>query len=153
MPYTGSQAQSGALTVLAINTGTVQTPVYTTVGEITDLNQTGKANKTDDTTNLNSTAEEFIPTLLSPGGFNVTLNRVPGDAGQTAVLASFNGKTVVLYKITLQKSATQTTTGDSYAFSALVEEWNDLGSVKADKKIATQGKLKVSGPITFTAGT
>jgi hypothetical protein len=34
----------------------------------------------------------------------------------------------------------------------MVEEFNDLGTVKADKKISTQAKLKVSGPIVLTVG-
>jgi hypothetical protein len=138
---------SGNQTTLSIGT----TPVL--VGEIVDLVQSGKQNKTDDSTNLQSTAEEFLPTLLAPGKWAITLNRVAGDAGQAAVLASFNGMTIVSYTIQLPKGPSQTTTGDKFVFNALVEEWNDLSSVKADKKITTQGALKVSGPITFTAGT
>lgn len=152
MPYTGSQAQSGDGTLLEINTGTTSTPVWTAVGEITDLQQSGKQNKTDDTTNLQSTAEEFIPTLLSPGKWALTLNRVAGDAGQVAVKASFDGKTLKQYRITLPQLATQATNGDRYTFTSLVEEFNDLSSVKADKKVTTQGALKVSGSIAFAAG-
>jgi hypothetical protein len=152
MPYTGSQAQSGDGTLLEINTGTASTPTWTAVGEITDLQQSGKSNKTDDTTNLQSTAEEFIPTLLAPGKWALTLNRVAGDAGQVAVKASFDAKTLKQYRITLPMLPAQVTNGDRYAFTALVEEFNDLSSVKADKKVTTQAALKVSGSIPFTAG-
>ena len=154
MPYTGSKAQSGAQTIININTGTVSTPVWTLIGEVTDIGQSGKQNKTDDVTNLESTAEEFIPTLLSPGNFKIPVNRVQGDAGQIAVLASFNAlpPTVVLYQIILPKTPSQSVSGDKYQFSAMVEEFNDLSTIKADKKITSSIGLKVSGPITFTAG-
>lgn len=161
MSYNGTKAQSGAGTSLFINTGTASSPTWTLVGEVTDLGQSGKSNKSDDATNLESAAEEFIPTLLSPGSFKITMNRVqstsgdaPGDAGQVAMLASFNATppTVLLYKITLPKSASQTTMGDTYQFSAMVEEFEDIGTIKADKKISTTASLKVSGPITLTAG-
>jgi hypothetical protein len=154
MAYTSTQAQSGNGSILAINTGTVSSAIWTTVGEISDIAQSGKTNKSDDATNLQSSAEEFIPTILTPGSWGLTLNRVSGDAGQAAVLASFNAlpPTIKQYKITLPKAAGQSTTGDAFAFSAMVEEFNDLGTVKADKKISTQAKLKVSGPIVLTVG-
>ena len=149
MSYTGSKAQSGALTTISIGT----TPVV--IGEVTDIGQSGKQNKTDDVTNLESLAEEFIPTLLAPGMFKITMNRVVGDPGQVALLASFNAQppTIVPYVITLPKTATQTVSGDKYAFIAMVDEMEDISSVKADKKITSTASIKVSGPITFTAGT
>jgi|ERR1700722_17802049 len=152
MSYTGSKAQTGDLTTLSINTGTVTTPVYTLVGEITDLQQSGKMNATDDVTNLQSTAEEFIATLLKPGKYDLTLNRISGDAGQVAVLASFNAQTTLLYQIQLLKNSTQTTTGDKFVFTSLVEEFDDISSMKADKAIKSKVGLKVSGPITLTVG-
>lgn len=154
MPYTNSAAQSGAQTKLNINTGTASTPVWTLVGEVVDIAQSGKVNKTDDVTNLESTAEEFIPTLLSPGNFKCILNRVQGDTGQAAVLASFNAlpPTKVMYQIVLPKTPIQVSTGDTFQFTAMVEEFNDLSTIKPDKKIATSMGLKVSGPITLTPG-
>ncbi|MGA2270325.1 MAG: phage tail tube protein [Bryobacteraceae bacterium] len=154
MAYTSTQAQSGNGIILAINTGTLSSAIWTTIGEITDLAQSGKTNKSDDATNLQSSAEEFIPTILTPGSWGVTLNRISGDAGQAAVLASFNAlpPTIKQYRITLPKAAGQSTSGDAFAFSAMTEEFNDLGTVKADKKISTLAKLKVSGPVVLTVG-
>lgn len=147
MSYTGSKAQSGSQTILAIGS----TP--TTIGEVTNLSQSGKQNATDDTTNLQSLGEEFIATLLKPGKWDVTLNRVSGDAGQLLLVAAFNAATVGPFTITLPKTPTQTTSGDKYAFTALVEELDDVSDVKPDKKVTTKASLKVSGAITFTAGT
>ena len=46
----------------------------------------------------------------------------------------------------------RTTDGDTLVFLAMVEEFNNLGNIKADKKIMTQFSFKVSGPIVETLG-
>jgi hypothetical protein len=150
MPYTGTQAQSGLGTVLAINTGTSGSPTWTTIGEVVDLTQSSYQNESDDATNLQSSAREFIATILNPGTWEMTINRVSSDAGQTALLSNFNSRANVMFKITLPKTATQVTSGDSYAFTAMVEKYGE--SIKADKKISISASLKVSNAITLTVG-
>jgi hypothetical protein len=158
MSYTGSQAQSGNQAVVSINTGTASTPVWTVVGEINDFNQSGTMNKTDDTTNLQSTAEEFLPTILTPGKFSGTMNRISGDAGQVAVKTAFTSAPPTLnqWKVQLAKNANkvppQTTAGDSIVFTGMVEEFTNFGTVKPDKKVNTSFSVKVSGPIVETLG-
>lgn len=155
MPYTGTKAQAGNGTAVSINTGTNSTPIWTLIGEIDDFTQSGTQNKSEDATNLESLAEEFIPTILSPGKFAGAMNRVSGDAGQLAVRASFNAvpPTLVQYQVQLLKNGSQTSSGDKYVFTAMVEEFNDLGKVSPSGIIKTQFGFKISGPITFTAGT
>jgi hypothetical protein len=152
MSYTGSKAQTGLGSILAINTASSGTPVYTTIGEITKLNQSGKKNNTDDVTNLESTDEEFITTIPSPGTYAFTVNRVSSDAGQAALLTAFNSGAKTLFKITMPLAPGQTTTGDTQAFTAIVEDYNDSGSIEPKKTVTVEGSLKVSGAITFTAG-
>jgi hypothetical protein len=152
MSYTGSLAQSGSLSSLGINTGSVSTPAYTIVGEILNLTQSGKVNKTVSTTNLESLAEEFLAVLKSPGSFDFSMNRVPGDAGQAALTTSFNAKTRLLYVITLPKTPSQSVVGDTYGFQALVEEQDDISDLSPEKQIMAKVKLKVTGDITFTVG-
>jgi hypothetical protein len=152
MSYTKTKKQSGNQTQLNINTGTPSSPIWTPIYEIVDIGQSGKMLKTDDATNLNSATEEFIGTISNPGGFSLSINRVSSDPGQIALLASFNAATTVMYQAQLPKAPGQTTTGDLFAFSAIVEEFNDLGTVKSDKGIMTPAKLKASGPITLTVG-
>jgi hypothetical protein len=152
MPYTTSKAQKGLGSSLSINTGTISTPVWTVIGEITDLTQSGKSAKNVDTTNLQSAAEEFLPTILAASTIKIPMNRVSGDAGQAAVLSAFNALELVQFKVILPLTTAQTETGDSWVFLALVEEFNDIGNVKPDGKIATDASLKVSGGYTFTAG-
>ena len=158
MSYTSSRAQSGNQAVVSINTGTVSTPTWVVVGEINDFNQSGTQNKTDDTTNLQSTAEEFLPTILTPGKFAGTMNRVSGDAGQVAAKTAFTSAPPTLnqWKVVLAKNPNsvppQTVTGDQLVFLAMVEEFANFGTVKPDKKVQTTFSLKVSGPIVETLG-
>jgi hypothetical protein len=154
MAYGGTQAQSGNQVQVSINTGTVSSPIWTLIGECSDFNQQGSQNKSDDATNLQSTAEEFIPTLLTPGKFSGTMNRVDSDAGQKAVKASFHAvpPTLEQYQVQIPKTPTQTTIGDIFSFTAMVEEFNELGTLKPDKIIKTMFSFKVTGPITLALG-
>ena len=163
MAYAGSKAISGNQTVISINgtaaggvftPGTASTPVWTPIGEIGNFVQSGTQNKTDDTTNLQSSAEEFIPTILTPGKVTGAFNRVSGDAGQSAVKACFYSVPPVMaqYKAQLPKSVGYTSTGDSVVFTALVEELGDLGDIKPDKKISSPFAFKISGALVWTTG-
>jgi hypothetical protein len=140
MSYTGSVAQTGSQTLFQIKVSST----FTTIGEVLSIAQSGKTNKTADVTNLQSTAEEFIPTLLSSGKYELTMNRVPADAGQAALLASFNAKTIVAYNVLMPDAGT-------YTFNALVEEFEDIDSVSPTKQLMSKAGIKVSGPITYTA--
>jgi len=149
MSYTASLATTGNLALFAIKTGS---STFTNIFEITEASQSGKTNKTADVTNLNSTGEEFIATLLSPGTIDLTMNRVSTDPGQIAVKASFDAKTVVQYQVTLPELASQTVAGDVITFHALVEEFEDISSVSSTKQLVTKVKLKITGPVVMTAG-
>jgi hypothetical protein len=178
MAYTGTKAQSGnQLAVYIFGTGSLASGAWTfttgsgspaapasssvsagwsLIGEINDFTASGKQMKTDDATNLQSGAEEFIATILTPGKFAGTFNSIPGftDTGQRAVSAAFNQAPPVLatFLIVRPKGPSQTTVGDCYVFSGLVEELNDLGNVKPDKIIRTPFSIKVSGTIAQTIG-
>jgi hypothetical protein len=157
MSYSGSKAQSGNQAVVSIGSGSsISGATWTVVGEVNDFNQSGTINKTDDVTNLQSTAEEFIPTILSPGKFSGTMNRISGDAGQVLVKTAFNGAPPVNvpWQVQLSKNtaAGQTVAGDKLQFMGMVEEFANFGTVKPDKKVVTQFSIKVSGPIIETLG-
>jgi hypothetical protein len=155
MAYTSTQMQAGLGTILAINTGTPSTPTWTTIGEIKSIKQSGRVTKTDDATNLQTTGdEEFIGVIRTPGKYDVSVNRVTTDTGQAAVLSNFNSvpPVTVQFKATLLKAIGQVTTGDSYAFSAIIEECDDLETIEPTKGIQSKYGLKVSGTIVKTPG-
>lgn len=145
MAYTTSKAVNGLGTVLAIG----GTP--TTVGEVLDITQSGQQWKTDPSTNMQSSAEEFITTIKSSGEYDITYNRVAADAGQIAVDAAFASGALTAFTITEPKGF-YTTTGTKFAFSGVVTDLN-YGPWSIDKNIIVKMKVKVSGSITVTAGT
>lgn len=150
MSYSKTQAQSGKGTVVAINTGTVTTPVWTPIFEMADITPSGYENKTDDATNLNSTAVERVFTIADGGTWDVSGNRVSTDTGQAAVEAAFASGAATMFKITAPLLASQMTGGDNWAFFAIVTKWNP--NVKVDKIIKVQGTFATTNGVTFTAG-
>jgi hypothetical protein len=151
MAYTKSKAGIGLGTVLSIGTSGAS-PTFTPVGEIKNLQQSGRQVATEDVTNMQSSAREFVPTLLDSGTWDITGSRIGGDAGQQAMESAFAGLVILPFKVQLPVNANagQTTTGDLFAFNALVQECNyDLA---VDKANTFSAKLKVSGVITVTPG-
>lgn len=149
MPYTGSQAGIGLGTVLSIGTNT--SPItYTAVGELNKIAGTGRQAGTADTTNFQSGAREFLPTLIDSGTWEIAGNRIGGDAGQVAMEAAFVALQLHPFKIQLPKTANQTTIGDSCSFTALIEQLNY--EVGVDKVVTLEGRLKVSGILTWVSG-
>lgn len=152
--YSGSLAQAGRGSALSIGplTGTL-TPTYTMVGEIKTSGISGAQWGTEDVSNFESGADqEFLTTMRDNGTVDLAGNRVTSDAGQAAVEVAFGTGLKYLWKITLpiNTQAGQTTTGDVYAFSALVQS-RDI-SVDTTKAIGWTVKLKISGAVVLTPG-
>lgn len=146
MAYTGSKAATAAGSVLSIKISGAFVPVF----EVRSLVQSGQAFGTEDVTNMNSTAREFTTTLLDSGTWEMVANRISTDPGQAGLSSSFVAGGVNLFTILLPKLVGQTTTGDLYAFSALIQEFST--SLNFDKVQTSTIKLKVSGPIVVTEG-
>lgn len=153
MAYTTSKAQAGLGSSLSIGgiTGAVGTEVWTVIGEAKSAGISGAQWSTEDVTNFQSGAnQEFLSTIRNNGTLDISGNRVSSDAGQVVVETAFSNGLRYDYKLVLPLSATQTTTGDTYTFSALCES-RDI-SVSVDKVIGWSVKLKVSGPVTLVTG-
>lgn len=145
MTYINSKAQTGAGSVLGIGS----TP--TTIGEIKTSGIAGAQWQTVDVTNFESGFnQEFISTIRNNGSLKLAGNRVSSDAGQVLVEAAFASGVLQAFTLTLPKTAAQTTLGDVYTFSALVES-RDF-DVDASKEISWSVSLKISGPVTLTVG-
>ena len=149
MPYTKSKAGIGLGTVLSIGDG-ADPEVFIPVGEIKTIGQSGRQVATEDVTNLDSPSREFIPTLLDSGAFDLTGSRIGTDAGQIALEAAFAGLQRPNFTITLPKAPGQTTVGDQFEFSGLVQESNFTLAV--DKSVMFSAKIKVSGRVAETPG-
>lgn len=153
MSYTRSQAQGGKGLLLQINTGTASSPTWTTVGESLDVAPASKM-MTEEATNFQSTATEYIGTISDGGEIKFTANRVSTDTGQAAVQAAgpLGASAGVLkqFQVTAPLAVGQMTTGDIWAFYALVVEFNP--AFKPDKKTVMSGTLRTSNGIVYTEG-
>ena len=154
MAYTGSKAQAGRGTVLSIGelTGTTTT-TWTPIGEISSSGISGSQWQTDDVSNFDSGADqEFITTMRDNGTVDISGNRVPLDAGQAAIEAAFADGLKYDFKIQLPKNvqAGQTTSGDSYTFSAIV--LSREVPIETTRKVGWNVKLKISGAVTLMPG-
>lgn len=154
MSYTDSMAQAGLGSKISINTGTVTTPIWTQIFEITSGKLSGRVAKVVDVTNLQSGAAEFIVTLVDSGTFDCSGNTVQADPGQLAVESNFATlASNIGFKVELRKTPAQTTTGNSYTMVGVIQEWDPISDISVDKAVTFSLKIKISNTITFTAGT
>ena len=143
--YTGSQAQSGRGSTLSIGA----TP--TLIGEIKTVPFTSGKWATADVTNFESGNDaEFITTIRDNGTVQLEGNRVSSDAGQQAIETAYDAGTLEAFTLTLPRTSTQATKGDTYTFNALVLS-RDF-TVDTSKEIDFKVELKISGAVTFTVG-
>lgn len=153
--YSGSKASvelgsSVSIGPLASATGS---PTYTAIAEITDIDFSGMKVATVDVTNMSSTAHEKVGTLPDYGSIKVSANRVSNDPGQLAMVAAFATGGTYLFQVQEPVNAKigQSTTGNLYAFSAIVTEGPSF-SLTPDKPAVVTFTVEVTGAITFTAG-
>lgn len=149
--YAGSKAQTSQGTSIWVNAGAASPPTWVYIGECLGAKFSDKA-QFDDSTNLASTAKEFLSTLDDPGKVNITLNRVSTDAGQVILAASKAAKRRDQYAVVLPINtvAGQTTTGDQRVFLAYVEAFSP--QIEVNKKITSMFDLQVTGGIADTEG-
>jgi hypothetical protein len=154
--YTGTKGQvSGIGAVISIGevTGTSGTETFTTIGEVTDVKFTGRKRDTVDVTSFGSGGvKRKLGTILDYGSATLTTIRVPGDAGQLAVIAANVAGVAYDFKIQLpvDTEAGQSTTGDLITASGIVTESNfDISLTKASEFTFT---IEWDGAYTVTAG-
>lgn len=151
MAYTGSKSQSSQGVVINVNATNASPPVWVKIGECLGVKFSDKA-MFDDSTNLDSTAKEFLSVLPDPGKVQGKLNRVSTDAGQAVLKTSYNAGTRLLYQVVfpINLVAGQTVQGDIRQFLAYVESIApDIG---VNKKIDSDFSLQITGAITEIQG-
>ena len=153
MSYSFSTGQTGSQTVLIIGS----TPVV--IEQIQDIAFSGQVLKMLDSTNLQSTVQEEQPSLPNQGEIKVTCLRIPYSAtsGQGLVSIAYNlgsAQTAQAFALTLapDKAASQTTTGDKFAFNAYVTSFIPAAGISAEKLVLCEFTLKVVTSFTLTDG-
>jgi hypothetical protein len=144
--YTGTKAQTGAGTELAIGA----TPGVI-IGELADFPLSRPKWETADVTNFQSGKDaEYITTIRKASTLTLKGNRVGDDAGQVAVETAYQSGEPVPFLATLPKSDAQTTAGDTFTFNALVLGFDF--SITPTKQIDFSVDLQLTGNCAFAPG-
>lgn len=124
---------------------------YVVAAEIKTADFSGQKLDLADVTNFQSGVfKEWLATLLDSGELSVKGNFIPSDATQAALLAFFNTATRAAYGILLPNNPATGNTYGSFTFLAFVSslEWG----LPIDKEASVSMKLKITGAISFVAG-
>ncbi len=150
MAYVSSQSFSPRGTQLLYQTST--SLGFQLLSEISQADFSGQKLDLADVTNFQSGQfREYLATLLDSGELTFKGNFIPSDASQAALLGFFNLATLVLYKVALPINPATGLSFGHFQFLAFVSSL-EFG-LPIDKQGAISGKLKITGPIQFVAGT
>lgn len=152
MTYVNSSAFAGRGSLLKYSTNPPSVS-YQTLTELKTLQFTGAKYDLADVTNFQSSNfREWLPTLADSGELSFSGNLIPNDTTEVDLIGFFNNATLVTYQVVLPASATQgfPTTLGTFTFKAYVSSIDR--SIPVDKEASISGKLKITGAISFAAG-
>ena len=152
MAYTGSNAVAGRASVLQFSTNPTSV-AYTTLAEIKTISFSGLKYDLADVTNMESgNFREWLPTLADSGDLSFSGNLIPNDPSQTDLISFFNSATLVSWEVVLPPAPAEgfNTSLGTFSFKAYVSSIDR--SIPFDKEASITGKLKITGEITYTAG-
>ena len=152
MSYTNSQAVAGRASILQYSTNPPSV-AYTTLAEIKTISFSGLKYDLADVTNMQSgNFREWLPTLADSGNLSFSGNLIANDPSQGALISFFNSATLVTWEVVLPPAPAQgfNTSLGTFTFKAYVSSIDR--SIPFDKEASITGKLKITGEITYTAG-
>ncbi len=114
----------------------------TAIGEITNYSAFDGQAAEIETTHLGSTAKEFIMGLQDFGGFNIDVNHLPSDTGQTEARAAKTSGNKKLFLAT-------NSDGSNATFEGFVLSNPQSGGV--DAKVDASFAIRITGDVTFAA--
>jgi hypothetical protein len=124
-----------------IQRGNGATPeVFTTIGEIIDFDGPGGESTEIPTTHVLSAAQEFRIGLRDEGTFNLTVNFLPGDAGQLGLQADRASAVIRNFRVTYTDAGAA-----KDSFSAYVKGFRKKGS--RDGVVSATVTLRISGVV------
>lgn len=120
--------------------GTATPAAYTKINGVLSFDGFDGSADELDTTDLDSTAKEFVSGIRDEGKFGFEIKRVKADAGQMALRAALASGAITGFRLTLPDASTAT-------WQAMVKTMPASGGVNAVLK----GKVdtKISGPVTW----
>jgi predicted secreted protein len=149
MAYTSSQSFSPRGCILNYSTAT--SIGFAPVAELQQMDFSGQKLDLADVTNYQGGIfKEWLATLLDSGDLTFKGNFIPSDASQAAVLAAFNTATRVSWQLILPINAATGVTWGHFTFLGFVASFEI--QLPIDKQAMISGKVKITGAITFVAG-
>jgi hypothetical protein len=145
MPPTKAKASKGTQLKRGDGGGS---EVFTKVGELISVSGPGSTMATADATSHDSTAAEYIATILDEGEVTLEYNLVGPDAQQQGLRTDqVNG---TLRNFQLVFTSTHATTPTTAAFAALVTNIAPTAPAPSGGKLTGSATLKISGLVTWT---
>jgi hypothetical protein len=128
--------------ILTYTSGGTATPsTWTQIKEVKGFKPSGASADKIDVTDLDSTAKEFLTGLVDNGTFSSDINYLSSDAGQTALLAAFNGSLSKNYKL-------QVLGGNSFTFAASVTKFPTMPDGAVGTALTGSVEFQISGAVT-----
>lgn len=150
MAYRATKAFTGLASVFNFNP-VGSPPVWATIAEVRNQKPAGQQMKSDDATNLQSSAEEFISTIRTSGTWDIEANLIPTDPGYLAMQSLFYNGATVQGMVQLPKAPGQAVIGDQRWFLFFVEKFMPT-TIEPSKIIRLDASLKITGDVTTVAG-
>jgi predicted secreted protein len=150
MSYIRSQAFAGRASTLqySVNPPSV---AYVTLAEIKNISFSGMKYDLSDVTNMQSSNfKEWLPTLADSGDLSITGNLIPNDASEVDLIGFFNSATLVTWEVVLPPGQGYPTSEGTFTFTAYVSSIDR--SIPVEKEATISVKLKITGAISFAAG-
>lgn len=139
-----SQAFSGFGTELQLETSSSPF-VFQTINEVQNIAFSGSKVDLVDVTNMQSPSayREYLATLKDAGELTFTANFIPGDTTQVSLQTVFDSRAVQHWKVVLPASLGE------FDFDGILTMLDH--DLQFDKEAKLSGKIKITGPNTFTA--
>lgn len=152
MSYTNSKAAAGRGSSLQYSTNPPSV-AYQTLAEIKQAAFSGAKYDLEDVSNFQSSNfKEWLPTLADSGDLSFSGNMIPNDTTESDLIGFFNAATLVQWEVVLPPNAQQgfPTSLGTFKFAGYVSEISR--DIQVAKAMTISGKIKITGAISFTAG-
>ena len=150
MSYVRSQAFAGRSTVLQYSTNPPSVP-YSALTEVKTIGFSGMKYDLADVSNMNGgNFKEWLPTLADSRDLAITGNLVPNDQSEIDLIGFFNAATLVTWEVVLPAGLGFPVSEGTFKFTAYVQSIDR--SIPVEKEATISVKLKITGAISFIAG-
>ena len=151
--YTNSSAFAGRGSELQYDVPASSPVTQKTLSEIKTIQFTGAKYDLADVTNFESgNFREWLPTLADSGDLSFTGNLIPNDNTESDLISFFNAATLITWHVVLPAAPGQgfNTSLGTFTFKGYVSSIDR--DIPVDKEGTISGKIKITGEISYAAG-